>query len=76
MQVPLPSPRRVLSAVAAARLALKDAKLGDTPETLENPEKCGVFVGTAFGGAETFENEVLKLHKKPERPKVRLRCSV
>ena len=42
-------------AVAAARLALKDAKLGDTPETLENAEKCGVFVGTAFGGMETFE---------------------
>ena len=57
-------------AVAAARLALKDAKLGDTPETLENPEKCGVFVGSAFGGMETFENEVLKLHKKPDRPKV------
>lgn len=57
-------------AVAAARLALKDAKLGDTPDTLENAERCGVFVGTAFGGAETFEREVLKLHKKPERPKV------
>lgn len=57
-------------AVAAARLALKDAKLGDTPETLENAEKCGVFVGSAFGGIETFEREVLKLHKKPERPKV------
>ena len=58
-------------AVAAARLALKDAKLGDTPETLENAEKIGVFVGTAFGGVETFEKEVLKLNKKPERPKVR-----
>lgn len=57
-------------AVAAARLALKDAKLGDTPETLANPEKCGVFVGSAFGGVETFEKEVLKLHQKPERPKV------
>jgi 3-oxoacyl-[acyl-carrier-protein] synthase II len=58
-------------AVAAARLALKDAKLGDTPETLANPEKCGVFVGSAFGGVETFEKEVLKLHQKPDRPKVR-----
>lgn len=57
-------------AVAAARLALKDAKLGDTPETLKEPERCGVFVGSAFGGMETFEREVLKLHKKPERPKV------
>jgi 3-oxoacyl-(acyl-carrier-protein) synthase len=58
-------------AVAAARLALKDAKLGDTPETLLNPERCGVFVGSAFGGMETFEREVLKLHSKPDRPKVR-----
>jgi len=57
-------------AVAAARMALKDAELGDTPETLKDPEMCGVFVGTAFGGVETFEREVLKLNKKPERPKV------
>merc|ERR1711966_562540 len=57
-------------AVAAARLALKDARLGDTPETLAHPERCGVFVGSAFGGMETFEREVLKLWKKPERPKV------
>lgn len=57
-------------AVAAARLALKDANLGDTPETLERPERCGVFVGSAFGGMETFEREVLKLHSKPDRPKV------
>ena len=59
-------------AVAASRLALKDAKLGDTPETLENPDKIGVMVGTAFGGMETFERETLKLWKKPERPKVRM----
>ena len=51
--------------------ALKDAKLGDTPETLENPERVGVMVGSAFGGMETFEKETLKLAKKPERPKVR-----
>jgi len=57
-------------AVAAARQALKDAKLGDTPETLQNPERVGVMVGSAFGGVETFEQETLKLHKKPERPKV------
>jgi hypothetical protein len=57
-------------AVAASRLALKDAGIGDTPETLVNPDKCGAFIGTAFGGMETFENEVLKLWKKPERPKV------
>lgn len=58
-------------AVAAARQALKDAKLGDTPDTLENPERVGVMVGSAFGGMETFEQETLKLAKKPERPKVR-----
>ena len=57
-------------AVAAARLALKDAKLGDTPETLQNPERVGVMVGSAFGGMETFEKETLKLAQKPERPKV------
>jgi 3-oxoacyl-[acyl-carrier-protein] synthase II len=57
-------------AVAAARLALKDAKVGDTPETLPNPDRIGVMVGSAFGGAETFEKETLKLAAKPERPKV------
>lgn len=57
-------------AVAAARQALQDGGLGDTPETLENPEKIGVMVGSAFGGMETFERETLKLAKKPERPKV------
>ena len=57
-------------AVAAARQALKDGGLGDTPETLQNPERVGVMVGTAFGGMETFEQETLKLAKKPERPKV------
>lgn len=57
-------------AVAAARQALQDGGLGDTPETLENPQKIGVMVGSAFGGMETFEKETLKLAKKPERPKV------
>jgi len=56
--------------VAAARMALKDAGLGDTPETLENPDGIGVFVGSAFGGVETFERETLKLHKNPDKPKV------
>lgn len=59
-------------AVAAARQALKDAGMGDTPQTLENPERVGVMVGSAFGGMETFEQETLKLAKKPERPKVGL----
>ena len=58
-------------AVAAARQALQDAEYGDTHETIRNPTRIGVMVGTAFGGMETFEQETLKLHKKPERPKVR-----
>eukprot|EP00429_Kryptoperidinium_foliaceum_P000129 CAMPEP_0176017656 /NCGR_PEP_ID=MMETSP0120_2-20121206/8474_1 /TAXON_ID=160619 /ORGANISM="Kryptoperidinium foliaceum, Strain CCMP 1326" /LENGTH=439 /DNA_ID=CAMNT_0017350681 /DNA_START=52 /DNA_END=1368 /DNA_ORIENTATION=- len=57
-------------AVAAARMALKDGGLGDTPETLEEPEKIGVMVGTAFGGMETFEQQTLKLAKNPSKPKV------
>jgi len=57
-------------AVAAARNALKDAGVGDTPETLPNPDRVGVMVGTAFGGVETFETETLKLAQKPDRPKV------
>jgi len=59
-------------AVASARLALKDAGLGDTAETLQNAERVGVMVGSAFGGMETFEQETLKLASKPDRPKVRL----
>jgi 3-oxoacyl-[acyl-carrier-protein] synthase II len=62
-------------AVAAARQALKDAGLGDTPETLVNPDRVGVMVGSAFGGMETFERETLKLAKKPERPKVSYCCT-
>ena len=57
-------------AVAAAKQALRDADLGDTPETLKDPASIGVMVGTAFGGMETFETQTLKLAKKPERPKV------
>lgn len=60
-------------AVAAAKQALQDAGLGDTPDTLEDPESIGVMVGTAFGGMETFEEQTLKLAKKPERPKVNTR---
>lgn len=59
-------------AVAAARQALKDAGVGDVPETLENPKRIGVMIGSAFGGMETFEQETLKLAAKPDRPKVRL----
>jgi 3-oxoacyl-[acyl-carrier-protein] synthase II len=57
-------------AVAAARQALRDAGMGDTPETLPNPERIGVMVGSAFGGMETFERETLKLASKPDRPRV------
>lgn len=57
-------------AVAAARQALRDAGLGDTPETLENPDDIGVMVGTAFGGMETFEQQTLKLAQNPSKPKV------
>ena len=60
-------------AVAAARQALKDAGLGDTPDTLEDPKRIGVMVGTAFGGMETFEQQTLKLAKNPTKPKVRSR---
>jgi 3-oxoacyl-[acyl-carrier-protein] synthase II len=57
-------------AVAAARMALKDANIPDEPESLPNPERIGVMVGSAFGGMETFEKETLKLAARPDRPKV------
>jgi len=57
-------------AVAAARQALQDAQLGDTPETMNHAERVGVMVGSAFGGVETFEQETLKLASRPDRPKV------
>lgn len=57
-------------AVAASRMALKDGGVGDTPDTLENPDRLGVMVGTAFGGVETFEQQTLKLASNPERPKI------
>mmetsp|Transcript_10732 Transcript_10732/g.16453 ORF Transcript_10732/g.16453 Transcript_10732/m.16453 type:complete len:465 (+) Transcript_10732:22-1416(+) len=57
-------------AVAAARMALKDAGIPDSPEEIPNPERIGVMVGSAFGGMETFEKETLKLAAKPDRPKV------
>lgn len=64
-------------AVAAARQALRDAGMGDTPETLPNPESIGVMVGTAFGGMETFEQQTLKLASNPEKPKVRCtKCGI
>jgi 3-oxoacyl-[acyl-carrier-protein] synthase II len=59
-------------AVAAARMALKDANIPDEPDKLPNPERIGVMVGSAFGGMETFEKETLKLAARPDRPKVRI----
>lgn len=56
--------------VAAARMALQDAGLGDIPTTLKNKDRIGVLVGTAFGGVYTFEKETLKLSSRPDRPKV------
>mmetsp|Transcript_31814 Transcript_31814/g.36757 ORF Transcript_31814/g.36757 Transcript_31814/m.36757 type:complete len:203 (+) Transcript_31814:65-673(+) len=55
--------------VASSRMALKDGRVGDTPDTLENPDRLGVMVGTAFGGVETFEQQTLKLASNPERPR-------
>jgi 3-oxoacyl-[acyl-carrier-protein] synthase II len=63
-------------AVAAARQALKDGGLGDTPDTIEDPKRIGVMVGTAFGGMETFEQQTLKLAKNPTKPKVRPRYCI
>jgi 3-oxoacyl-[acyl-carrier-protein] synthase II len=60
--------------VAAARQALQDAGIGDTPDTLEDPDRIGVMVGTAFGGVETFEQQTLKLAKNPSKPKVCVRA--
>ena len=48
-------------------MALADAGLEvGSPD----PSRLGVMIGSAFGGAETFERETLKLHANPSRPKV------
>jgi 3-oxoacyl-[acyl-carrier-protein] synthase II len=44
-------------AVAAARLAIDDSGL----DVEKSGKRCGVMVGSAFGGMETFEKETLKL---------------
>jgi 3-oxoacyl-[acyl-carrier-protein] synthase II len=61
--------------VAAARLALQDAKLAKADSNAAelitcDPHRVGCMVGSAFGGMESFEQETFKLAKKPERPKV------
>ena len=55
-------------AVAASKMALTDAGL--EPGAPSDPSRLGVMIGSAFGGAETFERETLKLHGNPSRPKV------
>lgn len=47
-------------AVAAARMAVEDAKM-DTSKVVS--EKFGVIIGSAFGGMDTFEKQVLNLDK-------------
>mmetsp|Transcript_67944 Transcript_67944/g.136721 ORF Transcript_67944/g.136721 Transcript_67944/m.136721 type:complete len:462 (+) Transcript_67944:27-1412(+) len=46
--------------VAAARLALDDAKLEVGVGAGVHPERIGVIVGSAFGGMETYEAQTLK----------------
>lgn len=52
-------PRSVQFAVAAARQAVNDAGLSDP---LENPERCGVVIGTGIAGVENIlaADDVLK----------------
>ncbi|GMI43192.1 hypothetical protein TeGR_g14393, partial [Tetraparma gracilis] len=52
-------------AVAASKLALEDAGL---PTASETPSSLGVMIGSAFGGAETFERETLKVPPPPSPP--------
>jgi len=54
-------------AVACSKMAMEDAgvEIGSP-----DPSRLGVMIGSAFGGAETFEKETMKLHGNPSRPKV------
>lgn len=47
-------------AMAATRMAVEDAKL---PESALKSDRCGIILGTAFGGVDTFEKQVLALDK-------------
>lgn len=47
-------------AVAATKLAIKDADI----DIKACGERCGVMVGSAFGGMETFEKQTLTLNAK------------
>ena len=48
-------------AVAAARMAMEDAKLEG--EAIGDKSRFGVIVGSAFGGMDTFEKQTLNLDK-------------
>lgn len=51
--------------VAAAKMAVEDAKLDWSKE---NPERCGVIVGSGIGGLQTIEEEhKVLLEKGPKR---------
>ena len=51
-------------AVVAGKRALRDAGLwGDTLDGMDKT-KCGVLVGSAMGGLQVFEDNVLALHEK------------
>jgi 3-oxoacyl-[acyl-carrier-protein] synthase II len=53
--------RFVQFAIAAAKLAAEDAKLDFTKE---NPERCGVIVGSGIGGMQTIEDQARVLFEK------------
>lgn len=53
--------RFVQFAVAAAKLAVEDSKIDFTKE---NPERCGVIVGSGIGGMETIEAQARVLFEK------------
>ncbi|MBI5574296.1 MAG: beta-ketoacyl-ACP synthase II [Elusimicrobia bacterium] len=53
--------RFVQFAVAAAKLAVEDSKLDFTKE---NPERCGVIVGSGIGGMQTIEDQARVLFEK------------
>ena len=56
-------------AVGASKMALSDAGVSVESESFD-PSLLGVMIGSAFGGAETFERETVKLNNNPGRPKV------
>ncbi|PKM92666.1 MAG: beta-ketoacyl-[acyl-carrier-protein] synthase II, partial [Elusimicrobia bacterium HGW-Elusimicrobia-4] len=53
--------RFVQFAVAAAKLAIEDSKIDFTKE---NPERCGVIVGSGIGGMQTIDDQSRVLFEK------------